>query len=180
MKRHPSAIAGDPAAVLHARAIAMARREELPATAPAIELLEFRLAHDRYAIETRHVSELQPLGDLTPVPCTPPFIAGVVNLRGRITAVIDIQRFFGLPTRGLVDLHHVIFFRSGELELGVLVDAIVGVRVDAREHLQPALATATGVPARFVLGLTADRLLVLDLARVLADPRMILNEEVNP
>ena len=179
MKKRPCAAARDPAAVLHARALALAQREEPPASAPSIELLEFRLARDRYAVETRHVSELLPLGDLTPVPCTPGFIAGVVNVRGRITAVIDIQKFFGLPMRGLTDLHHVILVRGGELELGVLADAIVGVRADAREDLQPALPGSAGVPADYVMGMTPDRLLVLDLARMLADPRMIVNEEVN-
>lgn len=179
-EKRPSAAAMDAAAVLHARALALAQREEPAASAPAIDLLEFRLARDRYAIETRHVSELRPLGELTLMPCTPAFVAGVVNVRGRITAVIDIQKFFGLATRGLTDLHHVILVRGGELELGVLADAIVGVRADAREDLQPALPTSAGVPAEYVMGITPDGLLVLDLARLLADPRMTVNEEVNP
>jgi purine-binding chemotaxis protein CheW len=131
-------------------------------------------------VETRHVGEVLPLADLTPVPCTPAFIAGVVNVRGRITVVIDIQKFFGVATRGLTDLHHVILVRGGELELGVLADAIVGVRAHAREELQPALPVSAGVSADYVIGMTAERVLVLDLARMLADPRMIVNEEVNP
>lgn len=180
MKRQTSSAAADVDAVLHARAVALAQRHEPPASVPTIELLEFRLARDRYAIETRHVSELLPLGDLTPVPCTPAFLAGVVNVRGRITAVIDLQKFFGLPSRGLVDLHHVILVREGELELGVLADAIVGARADARQDLQPALPTSAGVPAEYVMGMTADRVLVLDLARMLADPRMIVNEGTSP
>lgn len=166
--------------VLRARALALARREEPAASAPSIELLEFRLARDRYAMETRHVAEVLPLSELAPVPCTPAFIAGVVNVRGRITVVADIQKFFGLPTRGLTDLHHVILVRAGELELGVLADAIVGVRADTREDLQPPLPASAGVPAEFVLGMTADRLLVLDLPRVLSHPRWIVNEEVKP
>jgi purine-binding chemotaxis protein CheW len=145
-----------------------------------MELLEFRLGRDRYAIETRHVGEVLPLVDLTPVPCTPAFVAGVVNVRGRITVVIDIRKFFGLATRGLIDLHHVILVRGGELELGVLADAVVGVRTHAREELQAALPASAGVPADHVMGMTAERVLVLDLPRMLADPRMIVNEEVNP
>jgi purine-binding chemotaxis protein CheW len=170
----------DDAAVLRTRALALARREEAPSPLAAIDLLQFRLGRDRYAVETRHVVQVLPLGDLTPVPCTPAFIAGVVNVRGRVMAVIDIQKFFGLPTRGLTDLHHIILVRGGEIQLGLLADAIVGVRADAREALQPSLPAPPGVPAECVIGMTADRLLVLDLDRMLADPRMTVNEEVNP
>jgi purine-binding chemotaxis protein CheW len=178
--KQPAAPAADLAAILQARARALAQREEPAAGGSAMELLEFRLARDRYAIETRHVGEVLPLVDLTPVPCTPAFIAGVVNVRGRITVVIDIHKFFGLATRGLVDLHHVILVRGGGLELGVLADAIVGVRARASEDLQPALPASAGVPADYVLGMTAERVLVLDLPRMLADPRIIVNEEVSP
>lgn len=180
MKKRASATVNEFDSILHARAVALAQREELPASVPTIDLLEFRLARDRYAVETQHVSELLPLGDLTPVPCTPNFIAGVVNVRGRITAVIDVQKFFGMPTRGLTDLHHVILVRRGEMELGVLADSIVGARADAREDLQPALPVSAGVPVEYVIGMTPDRVLVLDLARMLADPRMIVNEETMP
>jgi purine-binding chemotaxis protein CheW len=175
-----SAAPADAHSVLRARARALARPEASGAPQETIELLEFRLARDHYALETRHVAEVLPLGELAPVPCTPAFVAGVVNVRGRITTVIDIQKFFGLPARGLVDLHDVILVRSGELELGLLADSIVGVRAELRSAIQPSLPTPTGVPAEYVNGMTADRLLVLDLDRMLADRRITVNEEVNP
>lgn len=177
MKQPPAAPANDHAALLRARALALARREEPAASASFMELLEFRLARDHYAIETRHVAEVLPLGELSPVPCTPAFIAGVINVRGRITAVIDMQKFFGRPTPGLTDLHHVILVRGGGLELGVLADAIVRVRPHACEELQAALPASAGVPTAYLL---AERMLVLDLPRMLADPRMVIDEEVNP
>ncbi|MBK0394888.1 chemotaxis protein CheW [Ramlibacter algicola] len=180
MKQRATTAANDLASVLHARALALAQREEPVQHGVSIELLEFRLARDRYAIETRHVQEVLPLGDLTPVPCTPSFVAGVANVRGRITTVIDIRKFFGLPAQGLADVHHAVLVRSGDLELGVLAGAIAGVRTEQRGHLQPAVLPPDGVSGDYVMGMAADRLLVLDLPRMLADPRMIVNEEVNP
>ena len=92
--------------VLHARALALARRPvEAPAAGSLVELLEFKLGHERYAVETRHVREVHPLRNLTPLPCAPAFVRGIVNVRGRITAAFDIKRFFGLPEAGLTDLH---------------------------------------------------------------------------
>jgi len=167
----------DAAAVLQARAQALARRETAAEPGASIELLEFRVARENYALESRHVLEVLPLVDLTPVPCTPAFVRGVVNVRGRITAVVDLRTFFGLPARGLADLHHTILVRGAGLEFGVLADLVAGVRAHPRDGLQPAGPGLTGVPSAYLLGMTAERLVVLDLERVFADPRLVVHEE---
>ncbi len=59
-----------------------------------IEVLEFILAHERYAIETAWVQEVYPLRQLTPLPGTPAFVLGVVNVRGKIISVMDLRVFF--------------------------------------------------------------------------------------
>lgn len=170
--------AGDAQAILRARARALARPPQDGAVRAGLELLEFRLGQECYGIETRHVSQVVPLGDLTPVPCTPAFVLGIVNVRGRITPVIDIKKFFGLPDRGLTDLHQVILVRGNDLELGLLADAIVGIRSVALASLQPSLATLSGRRADYLKGVSAERLVVLDLDRMLADPQIIVHEEV--
>ncbi len=165
--------------ILRARARALSRPPERAAAAEAsLELLEFRLAQECYALETRHVHEVYPLKDLTPLPCTPPFVPGIVNVRGRITPVIDIKKFFDLPDKGLTDLHRIILVRGNDLEFGLLADQIVGVRTIPVDSLQPSLPTLTGIRADYLKGVTADRLVVLDLERILADPKIIVHEEV--
>ncbi|HSI38639.1 MAG TPA: chemotaxis protein CheW [Methylotenera sp.] len=144
----------------------------------SLELLEFRLAQENYALETHYVSEVYPLKDLTPMPCTPPFLRGIVNVRGRIVPVIDIKKFFDLPDKGLSDLHRIILVRGNDLELGLLADIIVGVRTVPLDSLQPSLSTLTGIRSDYLKGVTAERLVVLDLDRILTDPRVIVHEEV--
>lgn len=169
----------DAGQILRARAQALARPQESAAASGAtLELLEFRLAQECYALETRCVHEVYPLKDLTPLPCTPPFVLGVVNVRGRITPVIDIKKFFDLPDKGLTDLHRIILVHGNDLELGLLADAIVGVRTIAVDSLQPSLPTLTGIRSEYLKGVTAERLVVLDLDRILADPKIIVHEEV--
>lgn len=165
--------------LLRARAQALARVPE-PAQAQntLLELLEFRLASERYALETRHVLEVQTLRELTPLPCTPSFLLGVVNVRSRVLPVLDIKKFFGLPEQGLTDLHRIILVRGHDLELGLLADVIVGVRKVRVESLQPTLATLTGIHADYLKGIDAERLVVLDLDRILSDPKIIVHDEV--
>lgn len=143
-----------------------------------LEVLEFRLAQESYAVESRYIQEVYPLRDLTPVPCTPAFVLGIVNVRGRIVPVLDIKKFLDLPEKGLTDLHRIILIRGEGCELGLLADVIVGVRSIPFESLQPSLPTLTGIRSDYLKGVTAERLVVLDLARILADPKITVNDEV--
>ena len=175
---HPSSTP-DPGQVLRARAQALARPpQHAPATETLLEVLEFRLAQERYAVQTRFVREVYPLKDLTPLPCTPPFLLGIVNVRGRIMPVIDMKKFFDLPDQGLTDLHRIILVRCNDLELGLLADVIVGIQSIAVDSLQTSLPTLTGIRAEYLKGVTAERLVVLDLERILTDPKIIVHEEV--
>jgi purine-binding chemotaxis protein CheW len=142
------------------------------------ELLEFRLAQECYAIETQWVREVSTFKDLTPLPCCPPFVLGIVNVRGRVLPVLDLKKFFDLPEKGLTDLHRIILVSGNDLELGLLADTIVGVRSIPAADLQGSLPTLTGVRSDYLKGVTAERLVVLDLARILADTKIIVHEEV--
>jgi purine-binding chemotaxis protein CheW len=166
--------------ILHERAIALARAP--PVDSPPggqLELLEFKLANERYAVETRHVVEVHPLRNLTPLPGAPPFIRGIVNLRGRILPVFDLKKFFDLPEQGVTDLHRIIVVRGNDLELGLLADVVAGVRSVAVESLAPPLPTLSEIAAVYLKGVSEERLVVLDLDRILADPKIVVNDEVD-
>lgn len=167
--------------ILRARAQKLARAPEALDSGDAnLEVLEFRLAQERYALETRHVREVHPLRKLTPLPSAPAFVRGIVNVRGRILPVLDLKRFFGLPEIGLIDTHRIILIAAPEMEFGLLADVSVGVRSVPAGDLHPPLTTLTGIGADYLKGITAERLIVLDMDRILADPRIIVSEEVEP
>ena len=164
--------------ILKARAAILAQKPE-GAAAPEtrLEVLEFMLAYERYGIEAAYVDAVCPLRDLTALPGTPPFVLGVINLRGRILPVIDIRRFFDLPEKGLTDLNKVIVLRDSSMEFGILADLIAGMRFVPLEGLQTSLPTLTGVRSDYLRGITSDRLAVLDAGRILSDKRIIVNEQ---
>jgi purine-binding chemotaxis protein CheW len=166
--------------LLRERALALARPPSNGTVAPEgrLELLEFRLASERYAIESRFVQEVHPLRDLTPLPGTPPFVPGIVNVRGQILPVYDLKKFFDLPEPGLTDLHRVIHVQGHDMELGLLADIVVSIRVIAANSLQASLPTLTGIRAEYLKGITDDRVVVLDLDRVLSDPKIVVHDEV--
>jgi purine-binding chemotaxis protein CheW len=166
--------------ILRARAQTLAREPVQPADGPVLEVVEFLLAGERYAIETAYLREVQPLKDLTPVPCTPAFVRGIINVRGQILAVMDLKKLFDLPEEGLHDLHKVLIVQTADMELGILADDVIGNRSIPVSALQPGLPTLTGIRAEYLKGVTADRLAVLDAGKLVADKKLVVDEEVAP
>ncbi|MDP2240845.1 MAG: chemotaxis protein CheW [Burkholderiales bacterium] len=171
--------AGETKRVLKARAQALAREPEKAQAADAgVEVLEFFLAHEKYAVESRHVREVYPLENLTPLPCTPAFVLGIVNLRGEIVSVLDIKKFFDLPEKGLTDLNKVIVLQSRQMLFGILADTIAGVRRIPVAEIQPSLPALAGIREQYLRGITPDRTILLDAEKLLADEQIIVQEQV--
>ncbi len=165
--------------ILKARAITLAQEPEEEAAAEEyLEIVEFFLGYEKYGIDSSYVREVYPLKELTPMPCAPPFVLGIINVRGQILSVIDIKKFFDLPEKGLTDLNKVIILHSDSTEFGILADVILGVHSVSLSELQPSLPTLTGIRQEYLKGVTKERLVVLDAAKLLCDKRIIIHEEV--
>src|SRR5450830_795585 len=166
--------------ILRERALALAVEPDRTQTIDqSIEVVEFLLAHERYAVESSYVREVYPLENLTPLPCTPAFVLGIVNLRGEVISVIDMRKFFDLPQTGLSDLNKVIVLQSGSMVFGILADAILGVRYMAHAEIQPSLPTLTGIREKYLKGITPQRTVVLDAGKLLADEGIVVQEQVD-
>jgi purine-binding chemotaxis protein CheW len=165
--------------ILHERAELLAREPaDAQAASEQLEIVEFLLGNERYGLAAEHVREIDPLRDFTPVPCTPPFVLGLINVRGQILTVLDIRKFFDLPQKGITNANKVLILRTPEMEVGILADEILGMRWIPLHDLQPSLPTLTGIRAEYLRGVTSDRLVVLDAARILSDKRIIVRDEV--
>ncbi|NQT24051.1 chemotaxis protein CheW [candidate division KSB1 bacterium] len=164
--------------ILGERAKEMALQEDdIGSHDDAIEVVEFELAYEKYAIESKYVSEVYPMSDFSILPCTPSFIMGIMNLRGTILSLIDIRRFFGLPIKGLSNLNRVLVVRTDDLEMGLLADFIMGVKIIPKEHIQPPLPTFSPIQTKYLKGVTKDSLILLDIEKIFSDPSIIVNEE---
>jgi purine-binding chemotaxis protein CheW len=165
--------------ILQARAeeLAVEHREE-GIDENAIEVLEFILANEHYAVESVYIREVYPMREFTQIPGTPPFVLGLINIRGQILSVIDIRRFFDLPVKGLSDLNRVMVIETPKMEMGILADRIIGVRRVPQDTLQPSLPTLTGIRADYLRGISSDGLVVLDVQKMVSDPKLVVNEEV--
>jgi purine-binding chemotaxis protein CheW len=166
--------------LLKERARTLAQEDvEVYAGLQYLEVVEFRLAGEVYGIETSYIREVYPLKELVPIPGTPPFFLGITSVRGQILSVIDIKRFFDLPDKGLTELDKVVIVRSGEVELGIRADVVLGMRSIPRGDIQPSLPTLIGVRDKYLRGVTKDAVIILDIQKLLADENLIVRAETN-
>ncbi len=171
------------------RAYELALEPPAPVTGKTLDLLVFWLGKERYGVPVSYIREIYPLEQLTPVPRTPSFVAGVFSARGRILSVIDLSAFFELPaikqsaqTKIIVvadsDLSAGNMQRNNILEVGILADEVADVVTIFKEDIQPPLTTHTGLRAEYIQGITSDLLVVLNLDALLSDHRLIIQEEL--
>lgn len=162
------------------RAILAARAQALAAEAPAVpgagfDTLEFLLAREHYALESEWVREIYPLREFTPLPGTPPFVLGIIHMRGQVISVLDLKKFFDLPSQGLSDLNKVIVLSNGSMEFGLLADVILGTRHILNDDLQAPLPTLTDIRTEYLMGITRQRQIVLDGNKLLSAPSIVVS-----
>jgi purine-binding chemotaxis protein CheW len=163
-------------AILQERARTAAR---VPAPTPQagalLEVLRFTLAGELYALETTYIREVLRPREITPLPGTPDFLAGIANLRGQIVAIFDLRRFFNLATPAGAELARVIVLGQERVEFGMLADAVHGVDLLPIEHVKEPPGSVSGIAREYLRGVTANALSVLDGAVLLKDTRLTID-----
>ena len=146
--------------------------EQAEAAQDQLEVLTFSLSNELYAIGSEHVAQVLPLNQYTPLPNTPAYVLGIVNVRGRIVSVLDLRVLFELPIGGLAECSFLLILHSAEMEFGLLIDCVLGIGQIQREALQKDVANLSGVRANYLLGVTCEQCTVLDGACLLGDPNL--------
>jgi purine-binding chemotaxis protein CheW len=166
------------ARILQVRAQTLAQQPAEEREGTTAEVVIFTLGDEVYGIEAIHVENIYPLEGLTPVPCTPDFVVGVVNLRGRIFSVVDLHSFMGLAGITVDENTQVIAASVAGLDIGILANDVRSVGPLALDKLEPALPTVTHIAAEYTRGLTPEMVVLLDLEALMRDRRMVVHEEV--
>jgi purine-binding chemotaxis protein CheW len=151
-----------------------------PGPSEFLEIANFTLALQRYAIETRYIAEVVRLADFTPVPGSPEFFRGVLNLRGEILDLIDLRAFLGIVKPGLADLSRVIVLGVERAEFGLMVDAIQEVTTIRVDEVFDAPGTIPGRGRSHLRGVTADARIILDGAALIRDEGLYIDQGDEP
>lgn len=163
--------------ILEERARALAGELLTEEPVDTVELVVLTLGSERYGVDAGRVREVRPLAELTPVPGTPAFWAGVVNVRGTLHPVLDLRRYFDLSRADAGDeAKKVVLVAAAGLAVGLMVEDASGVQRFPAGAIGPPLGGASQAVSATVRGVTEDLLAVLDTEALLADPRLVVRE----
>ena len=180
--REPSPLRdSDPRRVLRRRAIELAAAPGADAPAETINLLLVSVAGEQCGLPLPSIREVLTVPRLTPVPRTPPQIAGILNVRGDILTVLDLAACLGRVTGSPVPesattppetARQVVLTEAPDGLVGLLVAEIGGL-----SPMDPQALTEPPTPHDPILGVLDANILVLDLPRLLADPRLVVADQ---
>ena len=134
------------------------------------QIVVFQLENEYYGADISVVREVVPLQRVTRVPRTPPYVEGVINLRGRVIPVIDLRRRLGLPAGHTTKSTRIAVAEVGGDQVGMIVDAVEEVVRVPADAVEPPSSLMAQLARDAVLGVAKvdSRLItLLDLRRIL-------------
>ncbi len=141
-----------------------------------LQMINFTLGGDEYAVEIQKVREVINFRELTPLPKAPSFVKGIINLRGEVIPVIDLREKFGLAHEAYSALTNVVIVELGRKAVGVVVDEVRHVIRLPADNVAPAPPFIGGLSGRYVSGVAklGERLIVvLDMEKILSASELI-------
>jgi purine-binding chemotaxis protein CheW len=149
------------------------------------QYLTFFVGGEEYAVGVLRVKEIIEYQPLTRVPSTPPWIRGVINLRGAVVPVVDLAAKFGLPEAAVTKRTCLVIvelaLEGKRAVMGIVVDTVSQVMDLSAEDVEPAPPFGTQVRVDYLLGMAkVDKkfVLLLDIDRVLSAREVLASLDV--
>lgn len=137
---------------------------------PVSQWVTFSLADETYGIDVMQVQEVLRVTEIAPVPGAPPYVLGIVNLRGSVVTVIDTRARFGLPSLEPDDAARIVIIEADKQVVGMLVDGVAEVVEIPAGAIESSPSVGTDEGSRYIQGVFSqeDGLLILvDLNKLL-------------
>lgn len=145
------------------------------------QYLTFWLNEQEYGLDLLRVREIRGFTSITAIPNMPVHIKGVMNLRGTVLPVVDLRLKFGMPEKEYSKFTVIIIAKSGEKNVGLVVDSVSDVLSLPAQQIHPPPDFGIAVDRNFILGLlkASDRLsILLDLDKLLSESEVTVESSI--
>ncbi|MCW8882520.1 MAG: chemotaxis protein CheW [Sedimenticola sp.] len=139
---------------------------------PVYQLVTFHLEDETYGINVMHVQEVLRVTEIAPVPGAPPYVLGIINLRGNVVTVIDTRSRFGLPPGDIGEASRIVIIESEMQVVGILVDSVAEVVELQGSEIDSAPNVGNEESSKFIQGVAtrdSSLLIVVDLNKLLSE-----------
>jgi len=135
-----------------------------------LQLVVFSLGSEEFGVDITRVKEIIKVPEITKIPNSPPFIEGIINLRGQITPVMDLRKKLGIGQGEISDASRIIIIDLPVGNVGVIVDSVSEVLRMNGKDVDPAPTLSSEVSSDYIKGVgkLENRLLILlDLSKII-------------
>jgi len=139
---------------------------------PILQWVTFRLDDETYGINVMQVREVLRYTEIAPVPGAPPYVLGIINLRGSVVTVIDTRTRFGLASADTTDNTRIVIIEVENQVVGILVDAVAEVVYLRQSEIETAPNVGTEESAKFIQGVcnkNGELLILVDLEKLMSE-----------
>ncbi len=132
----------------------------------AYELIAFRIGAQEFCVDIMSVREIRGWTPVTPLPQSPGFVRGVVNLRGAVLPIVDLAARLGFTAAEPTARHVIIVTQIGEQVVGLLVDAVSDILTVTDDLVQATPDVASEMAKTFVRAVIAVEKRMISLIAV--------------
>ncbi|HJV46719.1 MAG TPA: chemotaxis protein CheW [Bacillota bacterium] len=135
-----------------------------------LKVIVFRLGDEEYGVDVGQVKSIERLQQITRLPKTPPFVKGIINLRGSVIPIIELRGRFGLIETDYTDSMRIIVVSVAGLDVGLIVDSandVIDIPVQAIEPPPSVIGGIEAVYLRGIAKLERRLLILLNMDRIL-------------
>ncbi|MFY0642241.1 chemotaxis protein CheW [Bermanella sp. WJH001] len=139
---------------------------------PVLQWVTFRLDNETYGINVMQVQEVLRYTEIAPVPGAPPYVLGIINLRGNVVTVIDTRLRFGLSETETNDQTRIVIIETENQVVGILVDAVAEVVYLRQSEIETTPNVGNEETAKFIQGVchkNEELLILVDLEKMMSD-----------
>ncbi len=140
------------------------------------QLIVFHVGEEAFGIPIEEVREIIQIGQVTPIPDSPDFVKGIINVRGDIIPTIDLGTTFYLPKKEGVLPRHIVITRKEPNIFGLMVDEVSEVLRIPKKEIKPPPKLLTTIHEEYVTGVVTNKdqlIIILDLDAVLSEEEML-------
>ncbi|MEW6535927.1 MAG: chemotaxis protein CheW [Candidatus Auribacterota bacterium] len=136
-----------------------------------LQLVTFKMGKEEYGVSIEQVREINRVIEIVRVPKAPHFVEGIINLRGSVTAIIDLRKRFDITPSGEKEDERIIVVEIQGRTLGVIVDSVLEVVRLSGNSIDDVPPSIAGLDSKFLSGVgkIGERLIILlDLNTILS------------
>ena len=137
-----------------------------------LQYVTFRLDDETYGINVMQIQEVLRYSEIAPVPGSPDYVLGIINLRGNVVTVIDTRRRFGLNDADVTDSSRIVVMESADQVMGILVDSVAEVVYLKSSEIETAPNVGSEESARFIQGVcnkNGELIILVEFDKMLTD-----------